>query len=234
MKLLKQFQNTGIFIFFIAAIISFIGSLPPGTTNILTIQLSASEGKITAAFFALGCLIAEIFYVAISLYVMARLMRFKKLIRYLQWVSFALLLFLAIASFMATFNNSPAKVINFISGNSPFFFGFVLMIINPVQIPFWLGWNTILLEKKFLQLKWSHYIFYAIGAGAGSMLASIIFIFAGKWVLSIVSQHYFYYIIAIVFLITALLQLIAIVKKPSINTTIENDNDNECILNNEN
>lgn len=214
-SIFKQMQYAGVMVFFLAAGISFIGSLPPGTTNVLTIQLAASEGKLTAGFFALGCLAAEILYVALSLYVMVRLLRYERLIKYLQWISLAVLLGLAFVSFKATLNDSPSKVIKVISGYSPFLFGFILMIINPVQIPFWLGWNSILLEKKMLQLKWSHYIFYTVGAGAGSLLASFMFIFAGNWVLSFVTQQYFYYIIAIVFLITALLQLLVIIRNAS-------------------
>ncbi|MCW3116836.1 MAG: lysine transporter LysE [Chitinophagaceae bacterium] len=211
----KHLQDAGIMVFVVAAGISFIGSLPPGTTNVLAIQLAAKEGKLTAGFFALGCLLAESLYVALSLYVMIRLLRYERLIKSLQWISLVVLLGLALVSIMATVNDSASKVMEVISGHSPFVFGFMLMIINPVQVPFWLGWNAILLERKMLQLRWSHYIFYTVGAGAGSLLASIMFIWAGDWVFSFVTQQYFHYIIAIVFLITALLQLLVIIRNAS-------------------
>jgi len=222
-SIFKQMQYAGRMVFFLAAGISFIGSLPPGTTNVLTIQLAASEGKLTAAFFALGCFVVEILYVAFSLYVIVRLLRYERLIKYLQWISLAILLSLAFVSFMAILNDSSSNVIKIISGYSPFVFGFILMIINPLQIPFWLGWNSILLEKKMLQFKWSHYIFYILGAGAGSLLASFMFIFAGNWVFSFVTQQHFYYIIAIIFLITALLQLLVIIRNASNRRSVQSN-----------
>ncbi len=202
-------------VFVVAAGVSFIGSLTPGTTNVLTLQLAASEGKLTAGFFALGCLVGEGLYVALSLYVMDRLLRYERLVKFLQWISLVVLLGLAFVSLTAAVNDSPHTVVDVISGHSSFVFGFILMIINPVQVPFWLGWTSILLEKKMLQPKWSHYICYTVGASLGSLLASIIFILVGDWVLLFVTQQYFHYIIAVVFLITALLQLLVIFRSAS-------------------
>lgn len=214
---LKQLNDVGVMVFVVAASVSFIGSLPPGTTNVLTIQLAAADGKLTAGFFALGCVVAEVLYVALSLYVMGRLVRYERLIKFLQWIFFVVVLCLAFVSLMAAINESPPAVVEVVSGHSSFVFGFILMIINPLQVPFWLGWTSILLEKNILQLKWSHYVLYAVGAGVGSLLASIIFILAGDWVVrkSFFTQQYFHYIIAVVFLITALLQLLSIIRNAS-------------------
>jgi len=212
-----QYRLSGVKVLLAATAISLVGSLPPGTTNVLTVQLAATDGLATAGFFALGCLVAEVVYVALSMSVMDRLLRYERIIKLMQWISFGILIALAVGSFVAAVRNSPHPVVQIVSGHSPFVFGFILMIINPLQLPFWIGWTTVLLEKKVLHLHWSHYILYPLGGAIGSLLASILFIVAGTSLFqqSFVTQKHFHYIIAAIFLISAALQVLAIIKNSS-------------------
>lgn len=70
-----------------AILISFVGSLPLGTVNVVTVQLAITDGYSTALWFAAGCLIAEMLYVGISLTMMDRIMKIGILLKLLQWVS---------------------------------------------------------------------------------------------------------------------------------------------------
>jgi len=87
--------------------------------------------------------------------------------------------------------------------------------INPVQIPFWFGWSTVLFTKKILQPVRSQYNSYIIGIGIGTLLGNCVFIFGGKWMVQRInnSEQYLNWIIGGIFTITALIQLWRIIKK---------------------
>ena len=87
-------------IFFTGMFISFLGSLPLGTLNIAALQISVSDGLMPAFYFAIGALTAEIIYVRLSLIAMDWVQRQTKLFRLLEWVTLAIVVALAVSSFM--------------------------------------------------------------------------------------------------------------------------------------
>ena len=88
-------------IFFTGMLISFLGSLPLGTLNIAAMQIAISDGVKQAILFSLGSLTAEIIYVRLSLIAMDWVRRQEKLFKVLEWLTLAIVLTLAIASFYA-------------------------------------------------------------------------------------------------------------------------------------
>lgn len=191
-----------------AILISFVGSLPPGTVNVVTLQLAISDGYSTAFWFAAGCLIAEMLYVGISLAIMDRIIKIGILLKMLQWLSLIILIALAIASFAAGAQHIPARNVLISHTLSPFFFGFLLMAVNPVQIPFWYGWSTILFARKILMPNALHYALYIAGAGLGSLMASLLFIFGGQFIFASfpVTQKTFHWVIGGFFTLAVFLQ----------------------------
>ena len=85
--------------------------------------------------------------------------------------------------------------------------------INPVQIPFWFGWSTVLFTKKILQPVSRHYNIYIIGIGLGTLIGNCFFIFGGKWVVQKIenSQQYLNWVIGGIFAITAIIQAVKMV-----------------------
>src|SRR5687767_9660491 len=83
MKLLRVFV-TGLFI-------SFLGTLPLGTLNLASMQISISDGIRPAIYFALGALLVEVVYVRISLVAMDWVRRRKKLFRWLEWFTIVII-----------------------------------------------------------------------------------------------------------------------------------------------
>jgi len=153
-------------------LISFLGSLPPGTTNVLTVQLAATKGYDTAIWFSLGCMIAEVICVSVCVAVMDRLRNLPAVMKSLQWLSLLLILWLVVSLFIKPEVPIPHTLPAIV-------FGFLLMIINPVQLPFWFGWTTILIERKILKVNSSASVQYIIGIALGSIAASAIFIAGG-------------------------------------------------------
>lgn len=196
-------------------LVSFLGSLPLGTLNIAAMQISISDGVMAAILFSAGSLLAEIIYVRISLVAMDWIRKQEKILKALEWVTLVIVLALAAASFYAALHPSVSKNAILDSPMPKFILGFVMSALNPVQIPFWFGWSTVLFTKKVLLPKNEHYNIYIIGIGMGTFIGNCVFIFGGRLVASKISnnQDILSWVIGGIFAITAIFQLWRILKK---------------------
>jgi threonine/homoserine/homoserine lactone efflux protein len=196
-------------------IISFLGSLPLGTLNIAAMQIGITDGISPALWFSAGSLTAEIIYVRLSLVAMDWVRKQEKLLKALEWVTFIIVLALAVSSFWAAAHPSVGENVILSSGMHRGLLGFTMSLINPVQIPFWFGWSTVLFTKKILKPETGNYNFYILGIGIGTFAGNCIFIFGGRILVDHLnaSQHLLNWIIGGVFLFTALFQLYRIFRK---------------------
>jgi threonine/homoserine/homoserine lactone efflux protein len=210
-------------IFFTGMLISFLGSLPLGTLNVAAMQIAISDGFYPAFLFSSGSLVAEVIYVRLSLIAMDWIRKQQKLFKILEWVTLAIVLALAVSSFYAALHPSVHKNVILSSTLNRFVLGFGMCAINPVQIPFWFGWSTVLYTKKVLLPKNSHYNMYIIGIGIGTLLGNFVFIFGGQLIASKISsnQNILNWIIGGIFTLTALIQLYKILKKKDVTHQIE-------------
>src|SRR5690606_19519678 len=82
--------------------------------------------------------------------------------------------------------------------------------VNPVQIPFWFGWSTVLFSKGILKPSRKDYNFYITGIGLGTLAGNCIFIFGGKLLVEKLnnSEAYLNWVIGGIFCLTAIIQLI--------------------------
>jgi threonine/homoserine/homoserine lactone efflux protein len=214
-KLLRIFL-TGLFI-------SFLGSLPLGTLNIAAMQIAISDGIQQAFLFSLGSLTAEIVYVRISLIAMDWVRKQQRLFKILEWVTFAIVLALAISSFYVAMNPSVEENVILSSSVNRFLLGLFMSAVNPVQIPFWFGWSTVLFTKKILEPKTSNYNSYIIGIGLGTLFGNALFIFGGRLIADKITnnQSLLNWIIGGIFAITALVQLYKMYKHKGVEHRIE-------------
>jgi threonine/homoserine/homoserine lactone efflux protein len=198
-------------VFFLGMLISFIGSLPLGTLNIAAMQLAISEGVSSGILFSLGSLLVEMIYVRISLHGLAWMSKQAKLMKALEWFTLLIVIALALFSFYnASQTSQGAKTVALIPWMHRFVLGAFMSAINPVQIPFWFGWSTVLFEKKLLNPINKEYLWYILGIGLGTLIGNCVFIFGGKYVAHRINnnQAYLNYAIGGIFAITAIIQLI--------------------------
>jgi threonine/homoserine/homoserine lactone efflux protein len=96
-----------------------------------------------------------------------------------------------------------------------FLLGMFMCAINPVQIPFWFGWSTVLFTKKILMPVNDQYNSYIVGIGLGTLAGNCVFIFGGKWLVQRIanSQEYLNWVIGGIFALTALIQLIRMMRR---------------------
>jgi threonine/homoserine/homoserine lactone efflux protein len=197
-------------VFSVGMLVSFLGSLPLGTLNIAAMQIAITEGVQNAILFSLGSLTAEMIYVRLSLVAMDWVRKQEKIFKLLEWLTLLVILALAAGSFYAA-SHTTAESKNIILNNRlpSYLLGLTMSAVNPVQIPFWFGWSTVLFTKKILKPQLSHYNIYIIGIGLGTMLGNCVFIFGGRLVAGKIqnNQSMLNLIIGIVFSITALIQV---------------------------
>ncbi|HTE24796.1 LysE family translocator [Flavitalea sp.] len=204
---LGRIAVTGLFI-------SFLGTLPLGTLNVAAMQISVTDGVVPAMYFVLGAMIVEIIYVRVSLVAMEWVRKHDRLFTWLEWISLAMIVALAITTFLAA-SNPRGSGKNIILSNTMhrFWLGISMSAINPVQIPFWFGWSTVLVTKQVLLPRTSHYNFYIIGIGIGTLIGNAIFIFGGRLIVDRLNtnQNVLNWIIGSVFALTAVIMFIKMI-----------------------
>lgn len=201
-------------IFGTGLMISFLGTLPLGTLNVAAMQISFTDGVRPALYFVLGALIIEMCYVRVSLVAMNWVMSHKRLFRWLEWISIVVILALAISSFVAASDPVVKKNVLLSGGIHRFWLGTIMSALNPVQIPFWFGWSTVLFSKKVLEHKNSHYNTYIFGIGTGTFIGNLVFIFGGRFIVDVLNanQNVLHWIIGGVFLLTAVILFLKAIK----------------------
>jgi len=203
-------------VFLWGLVISFLGSLPLGTLNIAAMQIGIQESIRQAIWFSLGSLLVEMIYVRISLVGIDWVRKQEKLMKAMEWITLLIIVALAVASFIAaTKEGGAGKNVMLQNNMNRFLLGMLMCAINPVQIPFWFGWSTVLFTKKILLPKKSHYNIYIIGIGIGTLAGNSVFIFGGKWMVERISnsQAYLNWVIGGIFALTAVIQLIKMLSK---------------------
>ena len=206
-------------IFFTGVLISFLGSLPLGTLNIAAMQIGITDGWVPAIQFSMGLLLVEMIYVRVSLVAMDKVRKHERLMKSLEWVALLVVVALSIFSFVAAANaNANAQNVVLSNGLPRFVLGMLMSALNPVQIPFWFGWSTVLFSRKILLPKNAHYNIYIAGIGIGTFAGSSLFIIGGKLLVDILNTNQQAINIAIgsIFAFTALIQLWKIFRKKKV------------------
>jgi threonine/homoserine/homoserine lactone efflux protein len=195
--------------------ISFLGALPMGTLNMSAMQIAITDGYYPAVLFALGALLVEMIYVRMTLVAMGWFRAHKKLLLVMEWLTLVIILVLAASSFYTAMH--PTLKANPILSNSihRFWLGAGLSAINPLQIPFWFGWSTVLTGKGILVRNGYNYVYYILGIGIGTFIGFTVFIFGGKLLVDRLDaqQNLIQWILGGIFLITGIVQAVRMLRQ---------------------
>lgn len=191
-------------------LISALGALPLGTLNMAALQIAISEGWRPALHFTLGVVMVEMIYVRVSVVAIAWVRKHIAWLQYFDYAALLILVVLAAGSFYAALHPVAGKsfVLQMLL---PFWvLGVIMSALNPIQIPFWFGWTTVLFNKKVLLARQDHYNAYVIGIGLGTLLVFNIFIAGGPWLVVRLnaSQAMVNYMMGVVFCFAALIQAV--------------------------
>lgn len=193
-------------IFFWALMISFSGSLPIGTLNVSVVNLVIHQGLSAAMQFASAAIFAEMLVVRVALAAVKKLDHFS---RYFHIVSILVIFLIAFTSLKAAIQMQPTVTVLPFTGQWPFAAGFLISIINPLHLPFWMGWTVALRSNSVLHDSTAAYNIYVIAIGAGTALAFLLYGLAGNLLIEVLKtqQYLLNWLIAVALLFTGMLQL---------------------------
>lgn len=176
---------------FLGLLISFLGTLPFGTLNITAFHISAVQSIGEAMLFAFAVVAIELLVVRITLIGTNKIDFKSKWGVYVLPIAVVLLMYLSISSFISSGNHQEftANSNVFPMIKSSIILGLLLSVLNPIHIPFWMGWNSVLKERRILDNKPGMYSSYIVGIGLGSIAGLMIFIFTGKYIFQNYQQY---------------------------------------------
>ena len=160
-------------------LVSLSGSLPLGNLNVTAMQIAATGAVKRALWFAVGVSVVEMFYLRFTLSAIDIVKGYDSVFNYLRIFTIVLLLVLAAGSFMANVSKGNKNIVvnNKAKG---WVLGAGMSLLNPMQVPFWLGWGIYLIAQSVLRTDGGSYNIFTLSAGVGTFVALIIFILAGR------------------------------------------------------
>ena len=136
-------------LFLIGAIASFIGSIPPGTLNILVLQLGL-ENKLKAALrFALAVTLVEYPYAWIAVEFEAWITSSPAIQQNFKLLAASVMIILGVLGIWTA--QKPTKATTKMQ-DSGFVRGLILSILNPQAIPWWIGVIAYLKSEGWIVL----------------------------------------------------------------------------------
>jgi threonine/homoserine/homoserine lactone efflux protein len=161
--------------FIIGFVISFIGSIPPGTLNLSVLQLGL-EGKIkTGLRFALAVSIIEYPYAWIGVVFEDWITSTPAVVENFRLITAIVMTSLGILSLITARkpNATPSKF-----SESGFRRGIVLSILNPMAIPFWVAITAYFKAHGWIDLSTAGLIHtYVFATSVGAMALLTVFVF---------------------------------------------------------
>ena len=166
--------------FLIGIILNAMGYIPPGNINLTVAQLTINKGMRQALYFILSFSCVEVFFTF-------------GMMRFARWISsdvsldsnisevrlgtyvdaFMIMLFVVMGTI--TWVNRKkvpkTKVEDNRSRKGSVFYGVLLGVLNPVQIPFWLFFGNYVILHDWIQTNYLSLVIFSIGSGLGSALA---------------------------------------------------------------
>ncbi len=155
-------------VFLVGLIFSFIGSIPPGTLNILVLQLGLENKVKTALRFALAVALVEYPYAWIAVVFESWITSSPAITQNFQLTGAIVMTTIGFVSLWAARKPSNISVRFQESG---FRRGFVLSVLNPQAIPFWVAVTAYLKIEGWIDLSSQWLIHsYVFGTSVGAMM----------------------------------------------------------------
>jgi thioredoxin-related protein/threonine/homoserine/homoserine lactone efflux protein len=195
-------------LFWVAFSISFVGALPIGTLNTNVANFALNGNFAGAAWFGLAAILVEVVIVRIALVVVDQLARLKKLFKILSIAFCVAILALAYKALEAAFHMRTFQDVLPFVGMNPFYSGLLLSLLNPLHLPFWMGWTAVLKSRGVLNSETRAYNIFIIAIGTGTLLSFIIYGVAGDFLMNTLkAQHNLInWILGLTLLLTGLVQ----------------------------
>ncbi|MCS6974546.1 MAG: LysE family translocator [Cyclobacteriaceae bacterium] len=155
-------------VFVVGAVMSFVGSIPPGTLNVLVLQMGLQKKFKQAMRFALAVALVEYPYAWIAVEFEHWIMSSPQLTKNFQLVGAVVMTSLGIFNIRTTRRPTNFSVKFQESG---FVKGLILSLLNPQAIPFWIAVTAYLKMQGWIELNSTWQIHsYVLGTSVGTMV----------------------------------------------------------------
>jgi len=166
--------------FIIGVLLNAMGYIPPGNINLTVAQLTINKGMRQALYFILSFSCVEVFFTF-------------GMMRFARWISsdvsldsnisqvrlgtyvdaFMIMLFIVMGTITWVNRKKVPKTRaeDNRSKKGSVFYGMLLGVLNPVQIPFWLFFGNYVILHDWIQTNYLSLVIFSIGSGLGSALA---------------------------------------------------------------
>jgi threonine/homoserine/homoserine lactone efflux protein len=164
----------------IGILLNAMGYIPPGNINLTVAQLTINKGMRQALYFILSFSIVEVFFT----FGMMRFARWMSSdvnidsnisdVRLGTYVDIFMIMLFVVMGTITWVNRKKVpktKAEDNRSKKGSVFYGMLLGVLNPVQIPFWLFFGNYVILHDWIRTNYLSLIIFSIGSGLGSALA---------------------------------------------------------------
>lgn len=164
----------------IGVLLNTMGYIPPGNINLTVAQLTINKGMRQALYFILSFSIVEVFFtfgmMRFARWVMSDIdvndsVSELKLGTYVDTFMILLFLVMGIITWVNRKKAPKTRADDNRSRKWSVFYGALLGVLNPVQIPFWLFFGNYIILHEWIQTDYLSLIVFSLGSGVGSALA---------------------------------------------------------------
>lgn len=198
-------------------VVSLLGSLPLGALNLTAFQIAMDKGQTDAFWFSVAVVLVEQMVVSL-MFIGAKKLNIKP--AYFKWLLpliVLLLFYLALQNFqLIESGGASLPLATLPQFESAFLLGLLLNSLNPLQFPFWAGWNKTFLEKGWFEKSpYASFTLYLVGIGIGTFLALWIFVSLGDRLVveSATFQNWIYGVLGFIYLALGLYLIFKVLKK---------------------
>lgn len=164
----------------IGILLNAMGYIPPGNINLTVAQLTINKGMRQALYFILSFSIVEVFFTF-------GMMRFARWIvsdvsldasvsevRLGTYVDVFMIMLFIVMGTVTWVNRKKVpktRAEDNRSKKGSVFYGMLLGVLNPVQIPFWLFFGNYIILHDWIETDYLSLVIFSLGSGMGSALA---------------------------------------------------------------
>jgi threonine/homoserine/homoserine lactone efflux protein len=162
-------------VFLMGFFFSFIGSIPPGTLNITVLQLGLDRNISVALRFSLAVAIIEYPYAWIGVQFEYYISSSPMVLENFQLIAALVMTILGITNLIPT--KKPVGLAKRFH-ESGFRRGIILSILNPMAIPYWMGFTAYLKVQGWIDLSTTgllHSYVFGTAVGALALLTLLVF-----------------------------------------------------------
>ena len=166
-------------------IVSLIGTLPLGFLNLLALQIAMDQGLGKTIFFILGVVCCEAIIIRLTMTFAVRLLSMKKLVFWMEVFTALFLLTLAASNYFGAKESAELSP-TYNTAHLPFFLlGVIMNCLNPLQFPFWAGWNLYLINNGHLRPEKPFYYYFLLGSASGTFSGVLVFVYMAQYLLKV-------------------------------------------------